>query len=187
MYRNNEISTQDFFSILDPLNCFEHLIFSSILTITEVVFNGGNFYNYTSGISQYDKARMFTVPDRCPPPPPPDNTPKDYVVSIETPTSRATVTSAHIPEKTQACYRARNLCAFSGMRWRINAGLMHRWCISFGVSDVTVVLGMRQTIVSWSILPAQPFGLPVHCAQPSSFPIRFAQPSIRNKIFQLIS
>ena len=59
------------------------------------------------------------------------------------------MTSARIPEE-DACYRARNLCVFS----RVQKGtprLTHNGCVLQRVfldasSDVTVVLGMRQSI-----------------------------------------
>ena len=60
------------------------------------------------------------------------------------------MTSARIPEE-DACHRAHNLCVFS----RVQKGtprLTHKWCVlqrvSFGaLSDVTIVLWMRQSIV----------------------------------------
>ena len=66
-------------------------------------------------------------------------------------TSRTTVTSARIPEEN-ACHRACNLVFFS----RVQKGtprLTHKWCVLQRVfldatSDVTVILGMRQSIVS---------------------------------------
>ena len=63
--------------------------------------------------------------------------------------SRTTVTSVHIPEE-DAYYRARNMCVSHVLKSRV-PGLTHKGCvlqrISFGVlSDVTVVLGMRQSI-----------------------------------------
>ena len=59
------------------------------------------------------------------------------------------MTSARITEE-DACYRARNLCVFSRIQ-KGTLGLTHKECIlqrvSFGaLSDVTVVLGMRQSI-----------------------------------------
>ena len=59
------------------------------------------------------------------------------------------MTSARIPEE-DACHRARNLCVFS----RVQTGtpsLTHKGCVLQCVfldeiSDVTVVLGMRQSI-----------------------------------------
>ena len=62
--------------------------------------------------------------------------------------SRTTVTSARIPEE-DAYHRARNLCVFS----RVHKGtpeLVHKGCVLQHVSlnelsDVTVVLGMRQS------------------------------------------
>ena len=61
-----------------------------------------------------------------------------------------TVTSARIPDK-DACHRARNLCVFSCVQ-KGTLGLTHKGCVlqrvSLGaLSDVTVVLGMRQSIV----------------------------------------
>ena len=64
-----------------------------------------------------------------------------------------TVTSARIPE--DACYRARNLCVFS----RVQKGtprLTHKgWVLQRvfldATSDVTVVLGMRQSISNTSM------------------------------------
>ena len=63
--------------------------------------------------------------------------------------SRMTVTSARIPED-DACYRARNLCFFSRIQ-KGTPGLTHKDCVlqrvSLGaLSDITVVLGMRQSI-----------------------------------------
>ncbi|XP_072028063.1 uncharacterized protein [Amphiura filiformis] len=43
-----------------------------VVPIPETVFQGGNFYNYTSGIHPDDLARYFDVPYYCPPAPPPD-------------------------------------------------------------------------------------------------------------------
>ena len=65
-------------------------------------------------------------------------------------TSRTTVTSARIPEE-DACHRARNLCVFSHVQ-KGTPGLTHKLCVlqrlSFSaLSDVTVVLEMRQSIV----------------------------------------
>ena len=62
-------------------------------------------------------------------------------------TSRTTVTSARIPDK-DACHHARNLCVFSHVQ-NGTPGLTHKGCVlqrvSLGaLSDVTVVLGMRQ-------------------------------------------
>ena len=65
-------------------------------------------------------------------------------------TSRTTVTSGRIP-KEDACHRARNSCVFS----RVQKGtprLTHKECVLQrvfldAISDVTVVLGMRQSIV----------------------------------------
>ena len=62
----------------------------------------------------------------------------------------STVTSARIPGEYAACHRARNLCVIS----RVQKGtqrLTDKGCVlqrvSLGVlSDVTVVLGMRQSI-----------------------------------------
>ena len=64
-------------------------------------------------------------------------------------TSRTTVTSARIPDE-DACHRARNLCVFSRVQ-KGTPGLTHKGCVlqrfSLGaLSDVTVVLGMRQSI-----------------------------------------
>ena len=61
------------------------------------------------------------------------------------------MTSARIPEE-DACHRARNLCVFSRVQ-KGTPGLTHKGCVlqrvSFGaLSDVTVVLGMRQSIVN---------------------------------------
>ena len=62
---------------------------------------------------------------------------------------RTTMTSARIPDK-YACHRTRNLCVFSRVQKGL-PGLMHKGCalqrVSLGtLSDVTVVLGMRQSI-----------------------------------------
>ena len=62
-------------------------------------------------------------------------------------TSRTTRTSARIPEE-DACQRSRYLCVFSRVG---TPGLMHKKCVlqrvSLGAfSDVTVILGMRQSI-----------------------------------------
>ena len=59
------------------------------------------------------------------------------------------MTSARILEE-DACHRARNLCVISLVQ-KGTPGLMHKGCIlqrvSLGaLSDVTVVLGMRQSI-----------------------------------------
>ena len=59
------------------------------------------------------------------------------------------MTSVRVPEE-DACHRARNLCVFS----RVQKGtprLMHKGCVLQrvfldAISDVTVVLGMRQSI-----------------------------------------
>ena len=64
-------------------------------------------------------------------------------------TSRTTIVSAHIPEE-DPCHRARNLCVFSRIQKR-SLVLTHRGCdlphVSLGaLSDVTVILGMRQSI-----------------------------------------
>ena len=64
-------------------------------------------------------------------------------------TSRTTVTSARIPEE-DACHRAPNLCVLS----RVQKGtprLTHKGCVLQrvlldAISDITVVLGMRQSI-----------------------------------------
>ena len=69
-----------------------------------------------------------------------------YFVSI---TSRTTVTSARVPE-ADACHRACNFCVFS----RVQKGtprLTHKGCVLQlvfldALGDVTVVLGMRQSI-----------------------------------------
>ena len=66
-------------------------------------------------------------------------------------TSRTTVTSARIPDE-DACHHARNLCVFSRVQEGA-PGLTHKGCILQRVplgalSDVTVVLGMRQSILS---------------------------------------
>ena len=68
-------------------------------------------------------------------------------------TPRTTVTPARIPDR-DACHRARNLCVFSRVQ-KGTPGLTHTGCIlqrvSLGaLSDVTVVLGMRQSIVCFS-------------------------------------
>ena len=60
------------------------------------------------------------------------------------------MTSARILED-DACHRARNLCVFSRIQ-KGTPGLTHKGCafqrVSLGaLSDVTVVLGMRQSIV----------------------------------------
>ena len=62
---------------------------------------------------------------------------------------RTTVTSSsHIPEE-DAYYRTRNMCGFSHVQERI-PGFAYK---SFGtLSDVTVVLGMRQSICPVSFL-----------------------------------
>ena len=62
---------------------------------------------------------------------------------------RTTVTSARIPDE-DACYRACNLCDFSYVQ-KGTQGLTNKGCVlqrvSFGaLSDVMVVLGMRQSI-----------------------------------------
>ena len=59
------------------------------------------------------------------------------------------MTSARIPEE-DACYRALNLCVFSHVQ-KGTPGLAHKGCVlqrvSLGaLSDVTVVIGMRQSI-----------------------------------------
>ena len=63
--------------------------------------------------------------------------------------------SARIPEE-DACHRARNLCVFSRVQ-KGTPGLTHKGCdlqrvFLDAISDVTVVLGMRQTIDSKLIL-----------------------------------
>ena len=70
--------------------------------------------------------------------------------SIYTLSHLSTVTSQRIPEK-DACHRARNFCVFSRVQ-KGTLGLSHKGCVlqrvSLGaLSDVTVVLGMRQSIV----------------------------------------
>ena len=64
-------------------------------------------------------------------------------------TLRTTVTSARIPEE-DASHRACNLCVFSRVQ-KGTPGLTHKGCVlqhvSLGaLSDITVVLGMRQSI-----------------------------------------
>ena len=64
-------------------------------------------------------------------------------------TSRTTVTSARIPEE-DACIRTRNLCVPHAFK-KEHRDLTHKGCVlqrvSLGaLSDVTVVLGMRQSI-----------------------------------------
>ena len=59
------------------------------------------------------------------------------------------MTSARIPEE-DACHRARNLCVFSRVQ-KVTPRLTHKGCILQrvlldAISDVTVVLGMRQSI-----------------------------------------
>ena len=71
-------------------------------------------------------------------------------VSILCLTWRTTVTSVCIPEE-DACHRASNFCAFLRVQKGI-LGLTHEGCVlqrvSLGaLSDVTFVLGMRQSIV----------------------------------------
>ena len=63
------------------------------------------------------------------------------------------MTSARIPEE-DACHRARNLCVFSRIQ-KGTQGLTHKGCVlqlvSLGaLSDITVVLGMRQSILDQS-------------------------------------
>ena len=65
-------------------------------------------------------------------------------------TSRRTVTSARIPEE-DACHRGRYLCVFSRVQ-KGTPGLTHKGCVLQRVfldtlNDITVVLGMRQSIV----------------------------------------
>ena len=65
-------------------------------------------------------------------------------------TLRTAVTSVRIPEE-DACHRARNLCVFSHVQ-KGTPRLTHKRCVlqrvSLGtLSDVAVVLGMRQSIV----------------------------------------
>ena len=72
----------------------------------------------------------------------------NYILCL---TSRTTVTSACIPVE-DACYRARNLCVFPRVQ-KVTPGLTHKGCVlqrvSFSaISDVTVVLGIRQSIGS---------------------------------------
>ena len=60
------------------------------------------------------------------------------------------MTSARIPEE-DACHRARNLWVFSRVQ-KGTPGLTHKGCVFQGVSlgalsDVMVVVGMRQSIV----------------------------------------
>ena len=64
-------------------------------------------------------------------------------------TPRTTVTSSRIPDE-DACHRARNFCVFSRVK-KGTPGLTHKGCVLQCVfldalSDVTVVLGMRQSI-----------------------------------------
>ena len=64
-------------------------------------------------------------------------------------TPRTTVTLARIPDK-DTCHRAQNLCVFSRVQ-KGTLGLTHKGCVLQRVplgalSDVTVVLGMRQSI-----------------------------------------
>ena len=76
----------------------------------------------------------------------------DASTSILCLTSRRTVTSARI-SKEDTCHRTRNLCVFSRVqKW--TPGLMHKGCVlqrvSLGaLSEVTVVLGMRQSIATF--------------------------------------
>ena len=75
---------------------------------------------------------------------------KQQPFSILCLTSRTTVTSARIPEE-DACHRAHNLCVFSCVQ-KGTQRLTHKGYVlqrvSLGtLSDVTVVLGMRQSIV----------------------------------------
>ena len=70
------------------------------------------------------------------------------------------MTSARIPEE-DACHRAHNVCVFSRVQ-KGTPGLTHKGCIlqlqrvSLGaLSDVTVVLGMRQSIANNSHCKAQ--------------------------------
>ena len=72
-----------------------------------------------------------------------------HMLTILCLTSRTTVTSARIPEE-DACHRARNLCVFSHVQ-KGTPRLTHKGCVLQRVfldalSDVTVVLGMRQSI-----------------------------------------
>ena len=72
-------------------------------------------------------------------------------------TSRTTVTSARIP-KEDACHRSRNLYVFSRVQ-RGTPRLTHTGCVlqrAFldAISDVTVVLGMRQSIYNRGTLQA---------------------------------
>ena len=65
-------------------------------------------------------------------------------------TSRTTVTSARILEE-DACYRVRNLCVISHIQKGTPGLTYNKGCVlqrvSLGVlSDVTVILGMRQSI-----------------------------------------
>ena len=71
------------------------------------------------------------------------------ILSILCLKSRTTMTSVRILEE-DTCHRARNLCIFSRVQKGI-PGLTHKWCVLQRVSlgalrDVTVVLGMRQSI-----------------------------------------
>ena len=65
-------------------------------------------------------------------------------------TSRTTVTSERTPGE-DACHRLHNLCVFSRVQ-KGTPGLTHKGCVlqrvsGGSLSDVTVVLGMRQSIV----------------------------------------
>ena len=75
-----------------------------------------------------------------------------YISSILWLTVRKTVTSARIPEE-DACHRARNLCVFSLVQ-KGTPGLTHKVSVLQrvsldAISDVTVILRMRQSIDSY--------------------------------------
>ena len=75
-----------------------------------------------------------------------DQQPQTFILCL---TPRTTVMSAHIPDK-DAGHRVRNLCAVSRIL-KGTPGLTHKGCVN--LSDVTVVLWMRQSIVMdrWAI------------------------------------
>ena len=73
----------------------------------------------------------------------------EYYTTILCLTSRTTMMSARIPDE-YSCHGARNLCVFSHIQ-KGTLGFTHRVCVlqrvSLGaLSDVTVVLGMKQSI-----------------------------------------
>ena len=105
--------------------------------ITTTQCSSGESTNYT-GCLKINLKKMILLEKR-------DET--TYILCL---TSRTTVTSSRIPDE-DACYGTRNLRVFWSVQ-KGTPGFTHKGCVlqrvSLGaLSDVTVVLGMRQSIV----------------------------------------